>query len=126
MTDDPLDAALATTIEAAREAERDLFGSLDLSLRERPIREGDWTPKDFQAHLTAWKGRHADRLSRLRTGEAAPAGHDGAEEDAINAELRATRLDWDWDAIVAEADAVSERRDPAGRIGALPLVRSAD
>ena len=39
MTDDQLDAALATSIEAARAAERDLFGSLDLAIRERPIRE---------------------------------------------------------------------------------------
>jgi hypothetical protein len=107
MTDDKLTEALARTIEAARDAERDLFGGLDDATRLREIRAGDWNPKDFQAHLTAWKSRQADRYAAIREGtELAPMDQ---EEDVINAELRATRIDWEWSAIVAEADQVAER-----------------
>jgi hypothetical protein len=109
MTDDALTAALAATIDTARTAERDLFGSLDPAARDRPIRPGDWSPKDFQAHLSAWKGRHAVRLARLR-GSQEPADADAeSEEDAINARLRATRVDWAWDAITDEADEAAAR-----------------
>jgi hypothetical protein len=108
MADDDLGDALAVTIETARDAERDLFGALAPSVIERPIRAGDWNPKDFQAHLTAWKARHAERLARIREGRQ-PLPGDGQEEDAINAELRATRVDWTWDALVAEADEAADR-----------------
>jgi hypothetical protein len=109
MPTDLLNEALATTVEATRRAERDLFGALDAVIRERPIRADDWTPKDFQAHLTAWKGRQADRFVDLREGRETPPGLEGEEEDAINAELRATRIDWAWPAIVQEADEVTDR-----------------
>jgi hypothetical protein len=109
MTDANLTAALATTIETTRHAERDLFGGLDAAARERPIRAGDWTPKDFQAHLTAWKARQADRFAAVREGRDLPPPMQDQEEDALNAELRATRMDWTWDAIAEEADSVAER-----------------
>ena len=109
MTDPSLTEALARTIEIARSAERDLFGGLDASILERPVREGDWNPKDFQAHLTAWKARQSDRLAATREGRELPPPMDDAEEDAVNAELRATRIDWPWPAIAGEADAVAER-----------------
>jgi hypothetical protein len=101
--------AVTTTIETARSAERDLFGGLDEAMRLRPIREGDWDPKDFQAHLTAWKARQADRFAAVREGRELPPPMDDHEEDALNAELRATRVDWAWPWIVDEADAVAER-----------------
>jgi hypothetical protein len=108
MPDQQVGEALAITIETARDAERDLFGALDRTALERPIREGDWNPKDFQAHLTAWKARHAERLARIREG-LEPLPGSGQEEDAINAELRATRVDWPWKALVAEADEAADR-----------------
>jgi DinB superfamily len=109
MTDESLLDALAATIQTTRRAERDLFGGLDDAARERPIRAGDWNPKDFQAHLTAWKARQADRFAAVREGRELPPPMDDQEEDALNAELRATRIDSDWAPIVDEADAVAER-----------------
>jgi hypothetical protein len=109
MTEENLTDSLALTIETARSAERDLFGGLDGAIRKRPIREGDWNPKDFQAHLTAWKARQADRFAAMREGREQPAPMEDPEEDALNAELRALRIDWDWVAVVEEADAVADR-----------------
>jgi hypothetical protein len=106
---DTLTDALATTIVATRRAERDLFGALDDEALHRPIREGDWSPKDHQAHLTAWKSRQADRFAALREGRELAPGLAGAEEDAINEELRAARAAWSWDDVVAEADSTAER-----------------
>jgi hypothetical protein len=106
MTD--LTDGLAATLREMRAAERDVFASLDADVRERPIRPGDWTPKDFQAHLTAWKARQAKRFAAARRGEEAELTPTG-ETDEINAQLRAARADWTWDAIVEEADAVSEQ-----------------
>ncbi|HEX2140980.1 MAG TPA: hypothetical protein VHK28_01725, partial [Candidatus Limnocylindria bacterium] len=77
--------------------------------RDDPIRPGDWSPKDHQAHLTAWKARQARRFDSAREGIEVPAITEGDETDAINAELHATRADWTWEAIAREADEVSER-----------------
>ena len=70
---------------------------------------GDWNPKDFQAHLTAWKSRQADRFEATREGRDLPPPMEDQEEDAVNAQLRAARIDWDWAAVVEEADAVADR-----------------
>jgi hypothetical protein len=53
------------------------------------------------------KARQADPYPALREGREALA--DDREDDEINAELHATRADWAWDDIAAEADAVSAR-----------------
>jgi hypothetical protein len=106
---DTLAADLAATVEATRRAERDLFGAMDPDVRARPIREGDWTPADHQAHLTAWKGRQAERFDAARAGREIPAATVGEETDAINAELQAQRAGWAWDDLVAEADATAAR-----------------
>ena len=71
------------------------------------MREGDWSPKDHQAHLTAWKARQADRLEAARLGREPQT--DDREDDEINAELQAARTEWDWESIVAEADELSAR-----------------
>jgi hypothetical protein len=126
MADHGLGEALAATIETARAAERDLFGALDGRVLERPIREGDWNPKDFQAHLTAWKDRHAERLARIRQGREPLPRSEAQEEDAINAELRAERVDWAWDALVAEADAVAERLAGELRLADPDVLRGPD
>jgi hypothetical protein len=49
---DPLLASVIAHLRATRQAEREIFGSLDPEARDRPIRPGDWSPKDHQAHLT--------------------------------------------------------------------------
>jgi hypothetical protein len=109
MTDRDFTEALVLTIETARSAERDLFGGIDGPIIERPIRENDWTPKDFQAHLTAWKARQAERFAAMREGRELSPPMEDPEEDALNAQLRATRTDWDWAAVVEESDSVSDR-----------------
>lgn len=107
--DQPLVAALIAQLRVMRDAERELFGALDPGVRDRPMRAGDWSPKDHQAHLTAWKARQADRIrDRDRDIVPAPISAD-RETDEINAELQALRADWTWERIVAEADEVSER-----------------
>lgn len=105
--DDPLIGELLKHLRATRQAERDVFGRLDPTVRDRPMRPGDWSPKDHQAHLTMWKARQADRYLAVREGREPLT--DDREDDEINAELHATRADWPWDDISAEADAVSAR-----------------
>ena len=104
--DDTLVVALVEQLRAMRDAERDIFGALEPAVRDRPMRPNDWSPKDHQAHLTAWKARQADRIRAARMGE--ELASDDREDDDINAELRAARADWAWEAIVTEADEVSE------------------
>ncbi len=106
---DTLATDLAATVEAVRRAERDLFGAMDPAARERPIREGDWTPQDHQAHLTAWKSRQSERFAAAREGREIPATTEGGETDAINAELQALRAGWAWGDLVREADETSQR-----------------
>ena len=105
--DQQLVAALIAQLQGTRAAERELFGALDREVRDRPMRPGDWSPKDHQAHLTAWKGRQAERIRAIRRGEPFPT--DAREDDEINAELQVIRADWTWEAIVAEADEVSRQ-----------------
>src|SRR5687768_9743400 len=100
--------SLVAYLRSMREAERDIFGALDPAVRDRPLREGDWSPKDHQAHLTAWKARQANRYAGARQGEDPSTAVDG-ETDVINAELQAARADWTWEAIAEEADEVSDR-----------------
>lgn len=107
VTDDRLVDDLIAHLRLTRAAERRLFGGLDPDVRDAPLRPGDWSAKDHQAHLTAWKGRQADRVHAARLGEPYPV--DDREDDVINAELQPLRADWPWDAIVAEADEVTER-----------------
>jgi hypothetical protein len=104
-----LPEVLAATIEACRRAERDLLGAMDPVVRQRPIREGDWTPQDHQAHLTAWKGRQAERFAAAREGREIPRAITGDETDASNAELQAQRAGWAWEDLVREADETAER-----------------
>ncbi|HEX6475621.1 MAG TPA: DinB family protein [Candidatus Limnocylindria bacterium] len=99
---------LVALLRSMREAERDVFGGLEPEVRDRPLREGDWSPKDHQAHLTAWKARQANRYAGARRGDEAPEMSDD-EIQAINTEQQAARADWGWDAISQEADEVSEQ-----------------
>jgi len=103
--DDPLIAALVDQLQTMRQAERDVFGDLDPQVRDAPLRANDWSPKDHQAHLTAWKGIQAERIRANTRGEDPP--FIGRETDEINAELQATRAETPWPAVLAEADAVT-------------------
>lgn len=123
-TTDPLIDQLVEMLLLTRDAERDTFGALAPDVRDRPLREGDWSPKDHQAHLTAWKGRQADRLEAARTQGQLAEWQD--EEDEINARLQAERADWSWDALVEEADAVSQRLTDEVRAADPELLRTGE
>jgi len=123
MNDDPLLTALMEQLQAMRAAERDVFGSLDPEVRDRSLRPNDWSPKDHQAHLTAWKGIQADRIRANTMGEDPP--FIGTETDEINATLQATRADTPWPEVLAEADEVSARLEGEIRsAGSARLVES--
>ncbi|HYM52054.1 MAG TPA: hypothetical protein VEW45_01055 [Candidatus Dormibacteraeota bacterium] len=98
---------IVATLRAARQAERDIIGTLPDELRLAPGPDGGWSPKDIQAHLTSWKARQAQRHVAVRRGEELPPPDD--DFDAINAELHAARADWSWVAIEEEADEVLEQ-----------------
>ncbi|MGH2457181.1 MAG: TPR end-of-group domain-containing protein [Candidatus Limnocylindria bacterium] len=108
MDDTRLHDDLVAMLRDMRQAERDVFGSLDPAVRDAPLRPGDWSAKDHQAHLTAWKARQARRYALFRAGQELPPV-EGDETDALNAELQAARADWTWDGIVDEADQVGEQ-----------------
>ena len=115
--------ALVGQLREMRDAERDVFGALDAEVRDRPLRPGDWSPKDHQAHLTAWKARQVNRIEAMRLGQ--PYPNDDRETDEINAELQATRADWAWDAIIREADETAEQLEEEIRsAGSKVLVES--
>ena len=122
--DDQLVAALVAQLRAMREAERDVFGALDPAVRDRPMRPNDWSPKDHQAHLTAWKGIQADRMRAAVRGETL-AG-DARETDEVNAELQALRAGWPWDDIVREADEVSAQLETEIRAAGSALLLSSE
>jgi hypothetical protein len=103
-----LTGTLTALLRSMRDAERDVFGGLDPEVRDRPMRADDWSPKDHQAHLTAWKARQANRYTAARDGDEPEEMSDDAIQ-AINTEQQAARADWDWEAISQEADEVSER-----------------
>ena len=103
-----LTGTLVALLRSMRAAEGDVFGGLDPEVRDRPLRDGDWSPKDHQAHLTAWKARQANRYADARRG-VEPAEMSDDEIQAINAEQQAARADWDWEAISQEADEVTDR-----------------
>ena len=97
---------LATMLRATRAAERDLFGMLDLAVRDAPDADG-WSPKDRQTHLAAWRSIEARRLEAATTGEATRTSGDPVPFDPVdesNARIHAERTGWSWDAVVRDAD----------------------
>jgi hypothetical protein len=121
--DDRLVAALVEQLRVMREAERDIFGALEPEVRDRPLRANDWSPKDHQAHLTAWKRIQAERIRANTRREDPP--FIGRETDEINAELQAERANASWAEIAAEADDVSgELEGEIRAAGSAALVES--
>jgi hypothetical protein len=98
-----LRAGLIEGLRAARAAERDILAGLDPAARERNAPDGGWSPKDIQAHLSAWKRRQVDRLAASREGREEPALA-ATETDDINAIFHAERADWTWAKVDADAD----------------------
>jgi len=104
----PLRVDLVEMLHATREAERDLYATLDADARDEPATIGEWSAKDVRGHLSAWRAIEARRLLVAAGVEDVDTTGDpdsaDPEEDA-NARLQAERADWSWDAVTAEADA---------------------
>ena len=100
-----LRAGLIDGIRAARAAEGDVLAALDPGTRDAPAADGGWSPKDVQAHLTAWKGRTVERLRALRVGLSEPIE---VETDEANAIFHAERSSWTWEEVLADADATTD------------------
>jgi hypothetical protein len=108
MTDTPAAAtdirhALVETLRAARATERTVFEAFDAAERDTPPADGEWSPKDIQTHLGAWRRHMSERLAAIREGRPEPEG--GGETDATNAVIHAERADWPWDRVAADAEA---------------------
>jgi hypothetical protein len=102
-----LRAALIDALRGARAIEREVMDALSAADRDAPAADGGWSPKDIQAHLSAWRRHQAQRLVAIREGRAddeIPA----IETDATNAILHAERADWTWDHVAADADEASD------------------
>ena len=96
-------ASLVETLRAARATERTVFEAFDAADRDTPPADGEWSPKDIQAHLGAWRRHMTERLAAIREGRPEPEG--GGETDATNAVIHAERADWPWDRVAADAEA---------------------
>lgn len=114
-TDRPsqLQLDLVAMLRASRAAECDLFAALDADTRDRPGTIGEWSAKDVQAHLAAWRGIEARRLEAAVGGDARAIGLDrdpapGDPTDAANAVLHDARAGWSWQEVDAEANASVE------------------
>jgi hypothetical protein len=103
----PLQDDIVATLRAARQAERDVIGTLPEDVRLAPGPDGGWSPKDIQAHLTSWKALQAQHHAAARRGEELPTA--GEEIDATNAEFHAARAEWSWASVEEEADQVTEQ-----------------
>ena len=95
--------ALVDTLRAARATERTVFDAFDAADRDTPPADGEWSVKDIQAHLGAWRRHITERLSATREGRPEPEG--GGETDATNAVIHAERADWPWDRVAGDAEA---------------------
>lgn len=113
MTDEPsstidLRASVIEGLLAARAAERDILAAIDPGVRDAPPADGEWSPKDVQAHLSAWRAHQADRFKSIRLGTPEPS-LPATETDEANAVYHAQRADWTWGRVLADADAATER-----------------
>ncbi len=95
--------ALVETLRAARATERTVFEAFDAADRDTPPADGEWSVKDIQAHLGAWRRHMAERLAAVREGRPEPEG--GGETDATNAVIHAERAGWPWDRVAQDAEA---------------------
>ncbi len=101
-----LHSDLVELITAARDAERDIFALLPAATRDAPRTIGEWSAKDVQAHLAAWRAIEARRLEATARGEPFQPDDPGTDKpiDESNANLHAQRGAWSWQQVNREAD----------------------
>ncbi len=123
---DTLYADLVEMLEATREAEWTIFGSMEPAVRDAPRRIGEWSVKDLLAHLAAWREIEAERLRtgwRDRQPAAADGEADGAPdretEDEANARIHAERAGWSWERVATAAESSIDALEAA--IAATPV-----
>lgn len=106
-TTTPLQDDLIAMLRATRAAERDLFAMLDEEALTRPATVGDWSAKDVQLHLAAWRGIEARRLHATRHGQPFDPSDPDLDDpvDASNADLHARHADQSWSEAERQADA---------------------
>jgi hypothetical protein len=106
-TSTPLQADLIAMLQATRAAERDLFAMLDSDAVTRPGAVGEWSAKDVQLHLAAWRAIEARRLDATLHGRpfdsADPSPHEPVDDS--NAALNARHVKLGWTDAEREADA---------------------
>jgi hypothetical protein len=105
----PLHDDLVRMLTATRAAELDLFGMLPSDQRDGARQIGEWSAKDVQAHLAAWRSTEAHRLESGvydRPADSAPEGLPAPQsEDVTNARIQAERAGWTWEQVTNEAQA---------------------
>jgi hypothetical protein len=103
----PLQADLIDMLQATRAAERDLFAMLDEPTIARPGAVGEWSPKDVQLHLAAWRAIEARRLHATRLGQAFDPSDPALDApiDESNAALHARHANLSWTDAELQADA---------------------
>jgi hypothetical protein len=111
MTDDTattydLTSSLIEAISIARNTERDIFGTFDPVERDRTGTD-EWSPKDHQAHLGAWRRRQIEKMTALRT-ETPDPGLPATDVDSSNAIFHAERSNWSWEEVYADAEVTSD------------------
>jgi hypothetical protein len=109
--------ALIAFVEAARTAERAVFGALPPESRDAATGDA-WSAKDILAHLAAWRDRQASRL-QAATGDvgawsttsatSVALNLDAATLEVMNAQSHAERATWTWERVDGEADASTRR-----------------
>ena len=106
-TTTPLQDDLIAMLQATRAAERDLFAMLDEDAVIRPATVGEWSAKDVQLHLAAWRGIEARRLHATRHGRPYHPSDPAVDDpvDASNAALHARYADHSWADAERQADA---------------------
>jgi hypothetical protein len=103
----PLQADLAALLAVARAAERDLFGMLDERTRDEAGTIGEWSAKDVQAHLAAWRAIEARRLEAAAARDDSLTANDpvtSAPVDDSNADIHTRYADWAWEMVARDAD----------------------
>lgn len=106
-TTTPLQDDLIAMLQATRAAERDLFTMLPATELDRPATIGEWSAKDVQLHLAAWRAIEARRLHATLRGQPFDASDPAldAPVDESNAGLHARHASVAWADAEREADA---------------------
>jgi hypothetical protein len=103
----PLQADLAALLAVTRAAERDLFGKLDERARDEAGTIGQWSVKDVQAHLAAWRAIEARRLEAAAAHDDSLTAGDPVTSDPVddsNADIHARYADRAWEMVARDAD----------------------